>query len=231
MADRGEGSGRRSAPSRPPILLATRSAGKLRELRPLFEAHGVPVLDLEELGADYEAEEDEIERYETFEENALAKARYFYEVSGGISTVADDSGLEILALGGVPGVRSKRWHRASPGERGEEKGERRGQPATDVDAANNAVLVREVSGLTDRRARYVCAAAFVGLAAHEIVHRGEVAGTIVTEPRGPGGFGYDPYFLSSELGRTFGEATIEEKARVSHRARAFSALLDALVRG
>ena len=63
------------------------------------------------------------------------------------------------------------------------------------------------------------------------MHRGEVAGTIVTEPRGTGGFGYDPYFLSSELGRTFGEATIEEKARVSHRARAFSALLDALVRG
>ena len=159
------GGGRQSAPSRPPILLATRSAGKLRELRPLFEAHGVPVLDLEELGAEYEAEEDEIERFETFEENALAKARYFYEVSGGIATVADDSGLEILALGGVPGVRSKRWHAADRGERGKEKGERKlgRESAAEVDAANNAVLVREVAALPDRRARYVCAAAYVGL--------------------------------------------------------------------
>lgn len=221
---------RRGVASRPPILLATRSAGKLRELRPLFEVRGIPVTDLEELGYGFEAEEDEIERFETFEENALAKARYFYEVSGGIATVADDSGLEIVALGGAPGVRSKRWHRASPGERGGEKGERSGQPAADVDAANNAVLVREVAGLADRRARYVCAAAYVGLGDHEIVQRGEVAGTIVTEPRGRGGFGYDPYFVAEELGRTFGEATLEEKARVSHRARAFSALLDALMR-
>jgi XTP/dITP diphosphohydrolase len=222
---------RAGSPSRPPILLATRSAGKLRELRPLFEAHGVPVLDLEELGHDYEAEEDEIEHFGTFEENALAKARYFYEVSGGIATVADDSGLEVLALGGAPGVRSKRWHRASRGDGEEEKERRLGQgSAADVDAANNAVLVRAVGDLADRRARYVCAAAYVGLAEHEIVERGEVAGMIVVEPRGARGFGYDPYFLSSELGRTFGEATLEEKARVSHRARAFSALLDALVR-
>ena len=95
--------------SRPPVLLATRSAGKLKELRPLFDALRVPVMDLEELGLPYEAEEDAIERFPTFEENALAKARHFYEVSGGIATVADDSGLEITALGGAPGVRSKRW--------------------------------------------------------------------------------------------------------------------------
>jgi XTP/dITP diphosphohydrolase len=230
----GRGARGRGAPSsRPPILLATRSAGKLRELRPLFEARGVPVMDLEELGAEYEAEEDEIEHFETFEENALAKARYFYEVSGGIATVADDSGLEIVALGGAPGVRSKRWHAADRAERSEERGERRlGQlRAADVDAANNEVLVRAVADLADRRARYVCAAAYVGLAEHEIIERGEVSGMIVVEPRGTGGFGYDPYFLSTELGRTFGEATVEEKARVSHRARAFSALLDAVMRG
>lgn len=208
--------------ARPHVLLATRSAGKLTELRPMFEACQVPVMDLEDLGLSYDADEDAIEQFDTFEENALAKARYFYEVSGGIPTVADDSGLEILALGGAPGVRSKRWAAArrdqgTPDTRGE-----------DIDASNNAMLVRAVADLSDRRARYVCAAAYVGVGGQELVTRGEVTGTIVTEPRGSAGFGYDPYFVADELGRTFGEASREDKARVSHRARAFRALLDRL---
>jgi XTP/dITP diphosphohydrolase len=213
-----------------PLLLATRSAGKLRELRPLFDSFGVAVVDLDELGLPLDADEEAIEQFDTFEENALAKARYFFEASGGIATVADDSGLEILALGGAPGVRSKRWHRAARGEGSEEKGERRetAERVADVDAANNAMLVQAVGPLSDRSARYVCAAAYAGLGGREIVHRGEVAGTIVTDPRGRGGFGYDPYFLSDELGRTFSEATIEEKARVSHRSRAFGTLLTAI---
>ncbi len=205
--------------SRPPVLLATRSAGKLRELRPLFDALRVPVMDLEELGLPYEAEEeDAIERFPTFEENALAKARYFYEVSGGIATVADDSGLEIAALGGAPGVRSKRW-----------ASDRGVGPAGPTDAANNAELVRAMIGVNDRRAKYVCAAAYAGLG-REIVERGEVEGEMLSAPRGLQGFGYDPYFLAAELGRTFGEATVEEKATVSHRARAFRALLAATMR-
>ena len=207
---------------RPPVLLATRSTGKLKELRPLFDALRVPVMDLEELGLPYEEEEeDAIERFPTFEENALAKARHFYEVSGGIATVADDSGLEVIALAGAPGVRSKRW----ASDRGAGLA---GAGATATDAANNAELVRAMTGVSDRRAKYVCAAAYAGLG-REIVERGEVVGEIVDAPRGTQGFGYDPYFLAAELGRTFGEATIEEKAMVSHRARAFRALLAAIM--
>jgi XTP/dITP diphosphohydrolase len=213
--------------TRPPVLLATRSAGKLRELQPLFEAAGVPVMDLEELGMLYEAEEAGIERFATFEENALAKARYFYEVSGGIATVADDSGLEVVALGGAPGVRSRRWARDAGGE---DRGTAAAAGDTDIDAANNAALVGALTGVGDRSARYVCAAAYVGLG-REVVQRGEVAGEILDRPRGAHGFGYDPYFLSSELGQSFGEAQLADKARVSHRARAFRALLEAVTRG
>jgi XTP/dITP diphosphohydrolase len=210
--------------SRPPVLLATRSAGKLKELRPLFDALRVPVMDLEELGLPYEAEEDAIERFPTFEENALAKARHFYEVSGGIATVADDSGLEIAALGGAPGVRSKRW----ASDRGAGPAGTAGARATD--AANNAELVRAMTGVSDRRAKYICAAAYAGLD-RDLVERGEVTGELLDAPRGTQGFGYDPYFLAAELGRTFGEATAEDKATVSHRARAFRALLATVMRG
>lgn len=212
--------------ARPHVLLATRSTGKLTELRPMFEACQVPVMDLEDLGLSYDADEGAIEQFATFEENALAKARYFYEVSGGIPTVADDSGLEILALGGAPGVRSKRW--AAEARRAQGTPDARG---ADIDASNNAMLVRAVADLSDRRARYVCAAAYVGVGGQELVTRGEVTGTIVTEPRGSAGFGYDPYFVADELGRTFGEASRENKARVSHRARAFRALLEKIADG
>jgi XTP/dITP diphosphohydrolase len=194
----------------PVVLLATRSVGKLKELKPMFEAAGLRAVDLTEFGLDEELEvEQAIEVYDSFAENAVAKARYFYEVSGGVATVADDSGLVVEALGGAPGVRSHRW-----------SGE-------GSDSANNAKLVASMAGQTDRRARFECAAAFVGLGT-ELVASGVVGGEIVDQPRGSGGFGYDAYFESSELRKTFGEATLEEKARVSHRARAFHALLVAI---
>ena len=192
-----------------PILLATRNPGKLRELRPLFAAVGYPVTDLAEFHLDADEGEDGIEQFDSFEANALAKARYFYEISGGVATVADDSGLEVPALGGAPGVRSRRF---SP---------------DGTDAGNNAKLLEVMADVADRSARFVCAAAFVGLG-NEMTRIGATHGTIVTAPRGASGFGYDPLFESIELGKTFGEATLEEKARVSHRARAFAALLAAL---
>jgi XTP/dITP diphosphohydrolase len=195
------------------VLIATRNAGKLRELVPLFTARGVRAVGLEDWGIPYEADEDALESFATFEENAIAKARYFYEVSGGVATVADDSGLELDALGGAPGVRSKRWAGVTMG---------------DIDAANNAKLARELSGKGSRAARYVCAAAYVGLG-RELVRRGEVAGEILDVARGGSGFGYDPYFFAPELGRTFGEATVADKESVSHRGRAFSALVAAIV--
>lgn len=200
-----------------PLLLATRSGGKLRELRPLFAAHDIAVVDLRDAGIDESSEEDALEVYATFEENALAKAKYFHERSG-MATVADDSGLVVRALGGRPGVHSKRWSGRS---------DLSGQV---LDDENNRLLLERLSGVADRNASYVCAAAYVD-GSRSMVRRGEVPGSIVDRPVGDGGFGYDPYFFSSELGRTFGEASVGEKERVSHRGRAFRALISALVGG
>jgi XTP/dITP diphosphohydrolase len=192
-----------------PILLATRNPGKLKELRPLFAAVGYPVTDLAEFQLEADEGEADVESFDSFEANALAKARYFYEISGGVATVADDSGLEVPALGGAPGVRSRRFSTAG------------------TDVANNAKLLEAMKDVSDRSARFVCAAAFVGLGS-EMVRLGATHGVITLAPRGSGGFGYDPLFESVELGKTFGEATLEEKAGVSHRARAFAALLTAI---
>jgi XTP/dITP diphosphohydrolase len=193
------------------MLVATRSAGKIRELRPLLLARGLDVVSLDDVGIAESDVEDALEAYATFEENALAKARHFNRVSGR-PTLADDSGLAVDALGGRPGVRSKRWSgRTDLG----------GQA---LDDENNRLLLETLRDSSDRRAHYVCAAAFVD-GDREEVCRGEVHGRILEAPRGSGGFGYDPYFFSDELGKSFGDATREEKATVSHRARAFSALL------
>lgn len=204
----GAGSGRT-------VVIATRSAGKLGELRALFEAAGFAVIDLDAAGIPEEAAEEGLEVWPTFEENALAKARWFAAKAGGRPVVADDSGLSVEGLGGAPGVRSKRWS------------ERPDLSGKALDAANNAKLVAALDGVADRRARYVCAAAYVGPEG-EVVVRGETTGVMLERPRGTGGFGYDPYFLSDELGTTFAEASREEKGRVSHRGRAFVKLLAAL---
>jgi XTP/dITP diphosphohydrolase len=193
------------------LLLATRSSGKLRELQPLFAEAGFPVMNLAEAGIPESHAEDTLESASTFEENALAKARHFFRVSGW-PTVADDSGLEVAALGGAPGVHSKRWS---------------GRATVDgqaLDDANNALLLEKLAGTEDRRARYVCVASFCD-GRSEFVERGEATGRIAKVARGSGGFGYDPYFESDELGRTFGEVSLAEKARVSHRGRAFAKLL------
>jgi len=193
------------------VLLATRSPGKLRELRAMLRSAGIEAIDLTEAGIAEAATEADLETEPTFEGNALAKARHFHAVSK-LPTIADDSGIEITALGGAPGVLSKRWS-------GRE--DLSGQA---LDDENNRLLLRRLEGLEDRSARYVCAAALCD-GAREIVERGETEGTITEQPSGSGGFGYDPYFLSTELGHTFGEVTMEQKAQVSHRARAFTKLL------
>jgi XTP/dITP diphosphohydrolase len=196
----------------PVVLLATRSEGKLRELRPLFEASGFAVHDLQE-GRVLEAPaENAVETFDTFRANALAKARYFHALTGR-AVVADDSGLEVAALDGNPGVRSKRWSGRI---------DLAGQA---LDDANNAKLLAALEGVTDTRARYVCAAAYRDDVREHVV-LGVTEGRIVRESRGSSGFGYDPYFLSAELHVTFGEATREAKERVSHRGRAFRALVE-----
>jgi len=198
-----------------PLLLATRSAGKMRELEPLFRRAGIDVVDLGQIGVAETTDEAHLEDASTFEDNALAKARYFFRRVG-MPTVADDSGIEVAALGGAPGIRSKRWS---------ERPDLSGQA---LDDANNALLLERLAHRADRRARYVCAAAYVD-DERELVVRGEVEGRITSAPRGRNGFGYDPYFESVELGRTFGEVSREEKARVSHRGRAVTTLLQRLL--
>ena len=204
------------------FLLATRSEGKLRELRQIFSDFGLEVVDLSTLGIPVSAAEDDLERFETFEENALAKARYFFQLSGGIPTFGDDSGMCVDALGGEPGVYSKRWS-------GREDLHREA-----LDAANNAKLTarmkeaRAAQGdrFTDA-ARYISVASFKDDAG-ELTRCGEIEGRVLASPRGTGGFGYDPYFEAPELGGTFAESSIENTAAGSHRSRAFRALLNAL---
>jgi XTP/dITP diphosphohydrolase len=208
--------------SSPRFLLATRSEGKLRELREIFGGFGLDVVDLSTLGIPETTDEDDLEQFETFEENALAKARYFFELSGGVPTFGDDSGMCVDALGGEPGVYSKRWSGRNDLDR------------EALDAANNAKLVarlREAKAEQGDRftdsARYVSVAAFKD-ATGEASRRGEIGGRVISSPRGSNGFGYDPYFEAPELGGTFAESSIENTAAGSHRSRAFRALLGAL---
>jgi XTP/dITP diphosphohydrolase len=149
---------------------------------------------------------------ESYRENALLKARAAVRVSG-TSALADDSGLEVDALGGAPGVRSARF----------------GGPGLD-DAARWVLLLDALADVPDERrtARYRCVIALVDPDGHERTVEGTVEGTITRAPRGRGGFGYDPIFFYRPLGRTFGELSAEEKGRLSHRAAAVAALRAAL---
>ena len=204
------------------FLLATRSVGKLLELREIFSDFGLDIVDISTLGIPETAEENDLEQFETFEENALAKVRYFFNISGGMPTFADDSGMCVDALDGEPGVHSKRWSGRLDLER------------VALDEANNAKLVARMRAATSEQgdrftdaARYVSVAAFKD-ATGELTQRGEIEGRVLESPRGTGGFGYDPYFEAPDLGGTFAESSIANTAARSHRARAFRALLGAL---
>jgi len=199
------------------ILAATRSRGKQIELRRLLEPAGIPVIFPDDAGLWESPAEELLELAETFEGNARRKAEHFARLSGR-PTVADDSGLEVFSLGGAPGVRSRRWANATG-------------TAEQVDAANNAELLRRLRGAPEarRRARYRCVLVYLPEPdAVPQVFEGVCGGRILEQPRGAGGFGYDPLFYSEELGRTFGEASAEEKDSVSHRGRAVRAFAEAL---
>lgn len=198
------------------IVIATRNAGKIRELRGLLHAAGFASDDLASLGIAEDPAEDALEVFDTFEQNAAAKARWFARLLPGRTVIADDSGLEVLALSGAPGVRSKRFSGSS-------------RTGAALDKANNAALQHALRDVAERRARYVCVAVCVQ-GERTWSARGECAGVILDAPRGMGGFGYDPYFLSDELQRTFAEAGEAEKARVSHRGRAVREVLRGLAR-
>jgi XTP/dITP diphosphohydrolase len=199
------------------ILAATRNAGKQEEIRRVLRPSGLEIVFPDDIWLRESSAGDALEAADSFEANARRKAEYFARLSS-LPTLADDSGLEVMSLGGAPGVRSKRWAGAT------------GTPA-EVDAANNAELLRRLSGAPEaqRLARYRCVLVFLSSAgAVPIVSHGDCTGRILEAPRGSGGFGYDPLFLSDEIGKTFGEASAEEKDGVSHRGRALRAFAHAL---
>jgi len=187
------------------LLVATGSAHKLIELQRLFGDLPIDLVTLLELGITDESPEDDA----TFEENALQKARWYSEASGEW-TLADDSGLEVAALNGAPGVYTRRYAGAN---------------ATDVQ--NYEKLLAETAGVADRSARFVCTMALIDpVTGSERTFRGECPGTLTTAPRGEFGFGYDPIFEVD--GRTMAERAPAEKDALSHRGRAASLVAAAL---
>jgi XTP/dITP diphosphohydrolase len=189
------------------VVIASNNPGKLRELEPLLKPLGIETIAQASLGV-AEAEEP----HDTFLENALAKARHASRATG-LPALADDSGLCVPALGGAPGVHSA-YYAGRDGDRAER------------DARNNAKLVAQLAAAADRGAFYYCV--LVLMRGPEdpspIVADGSWQGEIVLEPRGGGGFGYDPYFRVGARGLTAAELPQEEKNRVSHRGQALAAL-------
>ena len=188
---------------KPRLVLASNNFGKLKELKVLL-GDRYDVRSMREMGVDAEIEENG----ETFEENALIKARALTKICG-CAALADDSGLVVDALGGRPGVHSARYC----GVHGD-------------DEANNQLLLKELEDVSEpRTARYACAIALCRPGRAELVSFGTCEGEILREYRGEGGFGYDPLFFSADLHNTFAEASAEDKNRVSHRARAIEEML------
>lgn len=190
---------------KPRLMLATGNAHKVTELKAML-GDRFDVMSMKDAGIDSEPEENGA----TFEENALIKARALMEIAH-CACLADDSGLEVDALDGRPGVYSARF----AGVHGDDK-------------ANNRKLLELMADVGDRGCGFASAVALCRPGHEELVVRGVCRGTLLYEERGSGGFGYDPLFLSDELGKTFAEANAEEKNAVSHRARAIEALRDAL---
>ena len=194
------------------VVVASRNRHKLGEIGVLLAKAGLPwdLVSVDQVAPDCALLEEE----STFEGNALSKARQAAAVSG-LPALADDSGIEVDALGGAPGVYSARWS---------------GEPCDD--ARNNQKMLRELAGvpMDKRTARYRCVAAFVDPARGlQVVRAGVCEGRLLESLRGTGGFGYDPLFLVESLGRTMAEITLEEKNKLSHRAAAFHQLARALV--
>ncbi len=189
------------------LLIATTNAGKLAEIQAALKELPVRILSLK----DFPAAPEVVEDGATFEENAVKKARALAAFSG-LPALADDSGLEVDALGGAPGIYSARYS---------------GDDADD--ARNNRKLLDQLAGLSEERrgARFVCVLALSALQG-EWLFRAECPGRIAFAPRGANGFGYDPLFLYAPLGRTFGELDRETKSRVSHRGLALQKLKAAL---
>lgn len=193
------------------FVFASRNAHKAREIAAILSESldfEFKILTLDDIGFEGEIIEDG----ETFEENALIKARAAFDKSG-IPSFADDSGLEVDALGKAPGIYSARYASVD------------GKDADDEE--NNKLLMKNLEGVTDRTARYVAAVGFVD-SDSSFTLRGEVEGEILHEKQGNGGFGYDPLFFCHEANCCFGILPASEKNKISHRSRAFRALAEIL---
>lgn len=193
------------------LVVATRNRHKVREIAVLLDEAGLDLqpVTIDEVAPTAELVEDE----DTFEGNALAKARQASEACG-MPAIADDSGIEVDALAGAPGVRSARWA---------------GEPCNDQ--RNNEKMLHEMAGVPaeKRTARYRCAAAFVDAGRRDqVVAAGACEGVLLDSPRGQGGFGYDPLFFLPQLGKTMAEIDLDQKNQLSHRAAAFRTLAVAL---
>jgi XTP/dITP diphosphohydrolase len=198
----------------PTLVMASRNPGKVRELREILQDLGVHLLSL----ADFPELPEIPEEGPTFAENAAAKAREVARLTG-LPALADDSGLEVPALGGKPGVFSARY------------AQDRTAPAPPTDEDNWGKLLEEMAGvpLEGRQARFVCEIALALPDGRLFMARGECAGRIALTPQGRQGFGYDPVFTVPEYGRTMAELGPRVKNRISHRARALAALKELLL--
>ena len=188
------------------IIVATKNQGKIKEIKRIFKDIDVEVITQEEAGISIDVEETG----DTFEKNALIKARAVSLLCDDI-VMADDSGLCVDALDGRPGVYSARYA---------------GEGATDSEKIQK--LLSEMENIEDRRAKFVCSMALILPDGREFTESGEVCGEIMTEPHGEGGFGYDPVFYATELGKSFAIASQDEKNSVSHRSRALNAIYKVL---
>ena len=185
------------------IVLATRNQGKLKEFQEILKNFPVEIKSLQDFGPIPEVVEDG----RTFDDNAYKKASFTAKVLG-IPAIADDSGLVVEALDGAPGVYSARYA---------------GENATDQD--NIQKLLKELEGKTNRRAAFECVISIAVPSGPALTYEGRCEGEIISEPRGEGGFGYDPVFYYPEFGKTFAEADMAEKNSISHRGKALAELV------
>ncbi len=190
--------------TRIPLVLATRNEGKTGEIRALLAEFPVDIKNLTDFGPTPAIEEDG----ETFEENAVKKARFIAKILG-FPALADDSGLMVEALGNGPGVRSARYA---------------GEGAKDAD--NNAKLLRELKNVKNRNAAFACVIAIAVPWGPALIYEGRCEGLIANEQVGTKGFGYDPVFYYPPLQKTFAQLSTEEKNQVSHRGQALRQLHD-----
>jgi XTP/dITP diphosphohydrolase len=196
------------------IFIATSNPGKIRDFAGAASVHGIDVAPL----PNFASLPSVIEDGATFEANARKKAEAYSRHAAGELVIADDSGLEVDALGGAPGVHSARYAADEP---------HTAETNTD-DEANNAKLVREIHRVPPQKriARFVCWIAAAREGKTLAVFEGKAEGMIIEQPRGSNGFGYDPLFYFPSIGKTFAELSPEDKANYSHRGAAFVALLE-----